>query len=270
MDSNTTTYTKTFSIDLERANYHLKCKKRKMKRIIVVVVLWLLLFIYFITPLSKVNLKINGNVYYSKEDLISMGYINEDNLWWLLEEKNAIKVLESYEYIDNVKIKKSIFGTKMEIKEVFPVGTISDKYVLNNGLLVEKQDYPNNYKIDKITKLDLIEENDLQYLINKYEKVPLDVRKDIFKLEIIRDSNDYRFVKLHGNNDKVGYFIIKVDLVFLDIKFKGNKYGKIIEEISKYNVKYNQDKPCLVAYHDVDEETFQIIEGDSFKEESYE
>jgi len=268
MDSNTTTYTKTFSIDLERANYHLKCKKRKMKRIIVVIVIWSLLLLYFITPLSKINLSISGNVYYSKNELISMGYINKNNLWWLFDSDDAIKVLESYEYIDNVKIKKSFFGTKMEIEEIYPVANVGEKYILNNGEIINKEVYPNNEKITNITSFDLIEENDLVYLSNKYSRVNLSIREDINKIEIIRDSNNYGYVKLYGYNDKTGYFIIKVDLVYLDTKFKENKYDKIIEEISKNNVKYGKDKPCLVAYHNIDEETFQIV--DSFEEESYE
>jgi hypothetical protein len=90
MDSNTTTYTKTFSIDLERTNYHRNLKLKRRKRLITVVVIWLVIFIYMITPLSRVNLKIIGNVYYSKDELISMGYINENRLWWLFDENKAI------------------------------------------------------------------------------------------------------------------------------------------------------------------------------------
>lgn len=267
MDSNTTTYTKTFSIDLERANYHLKCKKRKIKRLIIVLIMWLLIFVYFITPLSKVNLKVVGNVYYSKDDLISLGHINKNNLWWLFDSRNSIKVLESYEYIEDVKIEKSFFGTKMTVKEIFPVGSIDDDYILNNGNVIDKESYPNNHKINKITNLSLINQEDMGYLINKYSKVNVSIRSDIEKLEILRDSNNYGYVKLYGNNDKTGYFVIKVDLVYLDTKFNGNKYNQIIEEISKNNVKYEENEPCFVAYHGVDEETFQIV--DSFKEESY-
>ena len=265
MEGTTTTYTKTFSIDLERANYHLKCKKRKMKRILVVAIMWLLILVYFITPLSKVNLKVSGNVYYSKKDLIEMGYINENSLWWLFDSDDSIKVLESYEYINNVEIKKSFFGTKMIIDEIYPVGQIANNYVFNNGEVKPIDEYSNNSKIEIITSFDNIDNVDLNYLSSKYSRVGLDVRNKINKIEVVSDSNDYKFVKLYGFDNEIGYFVIKVDLVFLDTKFKGNKYSKIIEEISENNVKYSEDSPCYVAYHLEDEEIFQIVDG--FKEE---
>ena len=80
MDNSTTAYTKTFSIDLERANYHLKMKKRKQKRILIVVIFWMIVIAYFLAPLSKINLKVSGNIFYSKEELINMGYIKENRL----------------------------------------------------------------------------------------------------------------------------------------------------------------------------------------------
>ena len=93
MDNSTAAYTKTFSIDLERNNYHLKMKKRKKTRIITVIVVWMLLFVYLLTPLSRVNLSVSGNVYYSKEELVKIGNINENRLWWLYDQKDSIKSL---------------------------------------------------------------------------------------------------------------------------------------------------------------------------------
>ena len=261
MESTTTAYTKTFSIDLERANYHLKLKKRKRKRILVVLTIWILIFIYFITPLSKVNLKISGNVYYSDYELVKKGYINENNLWWLFNDDNAKKVLESYEYINNVEIKKSFFGTKMIVDEIYPVLKIEDKYVFNNGLVRDIEDYPNNDKISFITSFENVNDEDLNYLSAKYSRVDLKVRNKINRLEIVNDSNNYKFAKLFGYEEKIGFFVIKVDLVYLDAKFKENKYSKIIDEVSKNNVKYSEDIPCFVAYHLENEETFQIVEG---------
>lgn len=265
MESTTTAYTKTFSIDLERANYHLKLKKRKRKRILIVLIIWILIFIYFITPLSKVNLKVSGNVYYSKDELVSMGYINENRLWWLLDADNAIRVLESYDYIDNIEIKKSFFGTKMTVSEIYPVGIYDNKYLLNNGDLVIREDYDNHSKIENITSLDLVEESELEYLSNKYSRVYLSVRNKINEIEIVKDSNNYKYVKLHCYDNRIGYFIVKVDLVYLDTKFNQNKYDKIIGEISKNNVEYSREDPCLVAYHYINEEEFRIVEN--FEEE---
>ena len=265
MDSNTTAYTKTFSIDLERANYHRKYKLKKRKRLLVVLLLWLLIFIYFITPLSKVNLRINGNVYYTKEELVNLGYINENRLWWLLDEKKVIKVLEAHEFINNVEIKKSFFGTKMKIEEIYPIGVYNNKYLLNNETIIEKNDYVFNNKITSITDFSSIDSSDLPSIAVKYSRVDLAIRDDFYKIELISDSYGYKYVKLYGSREDIGYFVIKVDLVYLDNKFKGNKYDKIIEEIRENNVKYSEDKPCLVAYHDMDENKFTLV--DEFKEE---
>ncbi len=265
MDSNTTTYTKTFSIDLERTNYHLKLKKRRIKRIFVIVILWIMIILYFVTPLSKVNLKVTGNVYYSQEELRKMSYINKNDFWWLVDEKKVIKVLESYEYISHVEVKKGITGIKMNITEIYPIGVKNNKYILNNSAVIDKSDYPLNDKITNLTNFDSIDNDDLNQVINKYNEVNLEIREKINKLEIVKDANDYSYIKLYGNDERVGYFVIKCDLVYLNTKFNENKYYKIIEEISKKDVKYSEDKPCLVAYHYLNEEEFHIV--DAFEEE---
>lgn len=261
MESTTTAYTKTFSIDLERANYHLKLKKRKRKRILVVLIMWSLMFVYMITPLSRVNLKVNGNVYYTKEELVDIGYINENSLWWLFNSNNAKKVLESYDYIESVEIKKSFFGTKMKISEIYPLGVYIDKYLLNNGSLVVKEDYDNHSKINKITNLETTSESDLEYLATKYSRVDISIRDKVNKMSVVRNSEGYRYAKLSFYDEMVGHFIVKVDLVYLDTKFNENKYEKILGEISKNNVKYSEDNPCYVAYHLPSEENFQIVDG---------
>ena len=264
MDSNTTTYTKTFSIDLERTNYHRNLKLKRRKRLIVVLIIWLIIFVYMITPLSRVNLKVSGNVYYTKDELVDMGYINENRLWWLFDENKAIKTLESDHYIENVEIHKSLFGTKMNVKEIYPVGLKNNKYVMSNGDLIDREAYSNHSKITNIASFDNIDEVDIDNLVNKYSKIDLEIRNDFYKVEIV-ESNEYKYVKLYGNKDNIGFFVIKADLVYLDIKFKGNKYDKIIEEISKNNVKYSEDNPCFVAYHLEKETDFRLVDG--FEEE---
>lgn len=258
MDNNT--YTKTFSINTERINYHHKCRQRKIKRLIVVLLVWLIILIYFVTPFSKINIKINGNVYYSKEEIMNMAYINKNGYWWLLDKEKAIKVLESYEYINNVEITKSPFGTKVEIDEIYPIGIKNNKYILDNGNFIDVNEYPNNSKITSITSFNNINDEDVKEVVNKYSKVPLEIRKYFYNVDIVGDSNDYKYVKLYGYDENIGYFIIKVDLVYLDNKFKENKYALIVEQISKNNVKYSEDKPCLVAYHYPDEREFHLVE----------
>lgn len=265
MDSNTTTYTKTFSIDLERTNYHRKQRHRKRKRIIIVLIVWLVLFVYMFTPLSRVNLSVSGNVYYTKKDLVKMGHIPEKRLWWLFDEDDAIKVLESYEFINDVKIKKSLFGTKMIIDEIYPVGVKNDKYVMNDNTLINKENYSVSDKVLELASFDNVSEEDISALVNKYSKISLSIREDFYKVEIVKGTEDYSYVKLYGNRDDVGYFVIKADLVYLDNKFKGNKYSKIIGKISENNVKYSGDEPCLVAYHEMEENKFTIV--DEFEEE---
>jgi len=260
MGYNTDTYTKTFSIDLERANYHLKCKKRRRKRILIVAIVWAIVFVYFFTPISKVNLKVSGNVYYKKNDLMKMAYIDKNEYWWLLDTKSAKKVLDSYDYIYGVEFKRSFLGVTLKINEVYPVGVKNDKYVMSDKRIIEKDKYDSNDKVGEITNLNSINEEDLDYLVSKYSAVKLSVREHFGELEIVKDSNSYSYVKLHGYDDRMGYFIIKVDLVYLNTKFNGNKYDKIIEEISKNNVKYEKEEPALVAYHYLNEEQFQLVE----------
>lgn len=265
MESNTTAYTKTFSIDIQRANYHRKCRERKIKRLIIVLAIWLVIFVYMITPLSRVNLSIKGNVYYGKEELVDMGYINENRLWWLLDEDKVIKVLESYDYINNVEIKKSLFGTKMVIEEMYPVGVKNGQYVMNDGTLINKENYVHNSKIVNLASFENVGDINLGDVALKYSKVNIDIRDDFYDVELVITSNEYKYVKLYGYKENIGYFVIKTDLVYLDTKFKENKYSKIIEEVEENNVKYSKENPCFVAYHYVDEEEFHIVSD--FEEE---
>lgn len=265
MDSNTETYTKTFSIDLERTNYHLKCKNRRKKRIIVIVIIWVLFFAYFFSPLSKINLKVKGNVYYTKDELMNMAHLNKNNHWWLVDAKKADKVLESYEFIDSVSITKSILGVTININEIYPVAIKNDKYVMSNKAVIEREEYDLNGKINSLANVDAVSNEDIDYLITKYRDVKLEIRNNFNKIEVVRYSSDYAYVNLFGYDNTIGYFVIQTDLVFLNTKFNEDKYDKIVKEVSKNNVKYEEGEPVLVAYNYLDEEEFHLV--DSFKEE---
>ena len=130
MEHHTETYTKTFSIDVERANYHHKCKVRRRKRILVVALVWVLVFVYIFSPFSKVNLKVTGNVYYTRKELMEMTYMDKNDYWWLFNIKNARRALESYSYIDRAVFSKSFFGIELKIDEVYPVAIKDNKYII--------------------------------------------------------------------------------------------------------------------------------------------
>lgn len=268
MGSNTETYTKTFSIDLERANYHYKCKKRKKKRLFIVLCIWAIVFTYLFTPLSRVNLKVEGNIYYDEHELLSLSHIDKNDYWWLVDTKKAKKVLEINDFISSVSFSKSFFGTKLIIEEIYPVGIKNNKYVLSNSNLIEKEDYMLNSKITSLTDLNNVGDADLSNFINQYKNISLDVRNHFNKVEIVKadigDNEFYNYVKLFGNDNRIGNYVIKVDMVYLNTKFNGNKYDKIMEEISKNNVKY-EEEPALIAYHHMNEEEFELVEN--FEEE---
>lgn len=260
------TNTKTYSIDTERANYHSKLRKRKLKRIFIVIIIWMLVFVYAFTPISKVNLKVEGNVYYTKEEIMNIAYINKNDYWWLVDTKKAKKVLESFDNIEYVNFKKSPLGITVKLHEVYPLAIKNDKYVMNNNDIINIDEYSFNSKVGNLISFDKIGSEDLEYLVKKYKNISLTIRSHFSDIEIISNKdNSYKFVKIHGYDDKIGYFIMKLDLVFLNTKLTTNKYNKIIGEISKNNVEYKEDKPVLIAYHQLDEEAFEIV--DVFKEE---
>lgn len=260
------TSTRTYSIDTERANYHDKLKKRKLKRILTVVLIWLLVFVYIFTPISKVNLKIEGNVYYTKEEIMNITYIDKNDYWWLVDTKKAKKVLETFDNIEYVTFKKSPFGIAVKLHEVYPLAVKDNKYVMNNNSIINIDEYMFNSKVENLISFDNIKDDDLEYLVKKYKNISLNVRNRFNNIEIINNNdNTYKFVKIYGYDEKIGHFIMKLDLVYLNIKLTDNKYDKIIGEISKNNIKYEENKPVLIAYHQLDEEAFEIV--DVFKEE---
>lgn len=264
-DENNTS-TKTYSIDTERANYHSKLKKRKLKRIVIIVIIWALVFVYAVSPISKVNLKIEGNVYYTKEEIMKITYINKNDYWWLVDTKKAKKVLESFDNIEYVNFKKSPLGITVKLHEIYPLAIKNNKYVMSNNDIINFEEYAFNSKIENLINFDNIKDEDQEYLVKKYKNINLTIRKHFNDIEIISNNdNTYKFVKIHGYDEKIGYFIMKLDLVFLNTKLTNKKYNKIIGEISKNNVKYEEETPVLVAYHQLDEEAFEIV--DVFEEE---
>ena len=265
MENENLSYTKSFSIDLERKRYHDECKRRRKKRIIRVLILWAIIIIYFLSAFSKVNLKVKGNVYYTKDELVKIGYIDEDNLWWLFNSNDAKKVLETYEYIDSVTFNKSFLGVTLTINEIFPVGIKNNKYLMNNKTLVEKEAYVFSSKINSLTNFDKVENDYIDRVVNKYSGINLNIRNQFTSIEVVEDSNEYAYVKLFGYDSEVGYFVIKVDLVYLNIKFNGTKYQDIINMIKKENKNYTKDDPALVAYHYINENEYHVVS--SFEEE---
>lgn len=263
-DSNT--QTKSFLIDQERKKYHNKMKKRKVFRFSVVVFVWIILLTYFFMPFSRVkNLQVNGNVFVSEEEIKNIMNLDSKMLIVLVDESKAVDRLNMHPYINNIKVKKSLFKMSVEVKENYPVGYVGDKLLLSNNTLINESEYE---YIEKIVSLPIIsgeitEEIRLK-LISKILKIDKSISSNINSIEIIKkgaEESYYYVCNIGIKDEKIGYMMLKVELNKLDYKFALKEYNFIVSYVQKNDIIYTEINPVYIRYDLLSDFEFLIVEN---------
>lgn len=256
MQSQTNSYTKSFSIDQERENYHNKMKKRKLSRLSVVVFIWILVITYFILPFSKIgDYQINGNVFIDEEEIRTILHIDSKMLIFLFDKSNGEELLNANSYIKTVNIKKKFFKMIIEIEEIYPVAQFDDKLLLNNKILMNKDDYLYQEKLNSIPFLNGdIDDTSQPVLYSNLAKVDTDVLLKMKNIQVIKkgvEESNYYICDIEFFDEKIGYMMIRVDLSKLDFKFRLKYYNFIINHIEKEKedaIMYPENDPVYVRY----------------------
>lgn len=163
-----------------------KHKINKVALIVIILFVYLVLsFGYYLWQLPIKNIYINGNKYLSDATIIeTAGIKNYPSLMRVSRRKIKKKLLKN-EYIDSVKVKKSVSGkitiTVNESKPLFYDKTIN-KVVLLNKKIVD-----NDLSIQLPTLINSVPSDIYNQLIEKFNEVNYDIVLQISEIEYSPD-----------------------------------------------------------------------------------
>lgn len=120
-------------------------QSRKKRNFIIKVVsfflTFVLIFIYFLLPISKVsNSTIEGNIFYTKDDVLTIAGLSEKQSLYLISKDKIKKNLINSPLIEDQSVKVNITpgGLKIEYEELVPVLEYDNLKYLSNGTLLDE------------------------------------------------------------------------------------------------------------------------------------
>ncbi len=263
---NTINYTKTFSIDLKRKKYHDNIKKNRIIRLCLVLIVWALIAVFLLTPLSKVkSINAEGNVYIEDEYILNNVNIDKNIPFFLLDYKKIKTDLEDDEFISKVSISNKFNVLTIKINEIYPVAEIESEYLLSNGSLIKKNDYPYNDLVNHVPSLN----SDLSTNL----RVELGSKLSMINIEILNKMEDinlfskgiegkiYYLCDIEFYDEKVGYFILRMDLPYLNNKLEKNNYDFITNEIENQGIISSKENPLKIRYDLISINEFIIVDS---------
>lgn len=227
-------------------------RKNFLIRLLTIIVLWSILIAYFLLPFSKVeSIKIKGNVFLSKNQVLEMANINGKQFKIDVNNKKVEKKLNSYYCIEKTTSKISLFSSSLTIKEIYPIGKNENRILWSNGsFTVEKLDekiYGKIPLIEATINASFVEDFSLLNAkwgeIVKNNKMTLIAEKDY----PLTDKNTYSFSFLENILDKDITITIVVDKNSIAKKLNLETYEQIVLEI-KENPSYMENEKVLIGY----------------------
>lgn len=119
-------------------------KKKKTNLIVKIIsacLTFCLIVVYCLLPVSKVsNSKINGNIFYTSDEILSIAGINKKQSLYLISKEKITKNLVSSPLIDDrsVKVKITPLGLSIDFEEIVPVLKYQDSQYLSDGSLLDQ------------------------------------------------------------------------------------------------------------------------------------
>lgn len=163
-----------------------KPKINKVALIVLILFVYLFFsFAYYLWQLPIKNIYIHGNKYLSDATIIETAGIKDYPSLMRTSRKKVKKKLLKNEYIDDVKIKKSITGKiTINVKESKPL--FYDK-TLNKIVLLNKKTVDNDLSIQLPTLINSVPSENYNKLIEKFNEVDYDVILQISEIEYSPD-----------------------------------------------------------------------------------
>ena len=205
----------------KKVKVKVKKKKIKLKKILMFfsfILAILIVFTYIINIPIK-NIYILGNNILIDKEIIKIS--NLDDYPPLLKTYflNIKQKLEKNDYIENVEIKRNIFGKiYIKIKEYNPVCIYNDKLILSSKKAVE-----NDYKINYVPYVISDIESLYDKAIEKFSLIDKDILIKISHIEYVpNDVDKERFIFYMVDDNYVYITLSKIEKI--------NKYNLIVKE----------------------------------------
>ena len=200
-----------------------KPKINKVALIVIILFVYLFFsFIYYLWQLPIKNIYIKGNKYLTDATIIeTAGIKNYPSLMRTSRGKVKKKLLKN-EYIDEVKIKKNIFGKiTITVKESKPL--FYDK-TINKIVLLNKSSVDNDLSIQLPTLINSVPNDIYNQLIEKFNDVDYDIILQISEIEYSPDIINEKVIDpnrfLLRMNDGNSAYINPVNIKKLNDYFK--------------------------------------------------
>ena len=205
-----------------------KEKKSKAKRIIlfIIIILILSIIIRCLLSINTKNIVILNNNYYSDEDIIEAGKLENYPKFILLNKSKVKKNISSLDLIKDVKIKKK-WGYILEI-------TISEDKLLY--YIRSKEEYmASNYKTYKLnnvngvpTLLNFVPESVEKDFVKRFSRIDNSIITLISEIEYSKTEYDEkRFLLYMSDGNEVYVTVSKLDVL--------NKYVDIVKKLNNKN-----------------------------------
>lgn len=229
-----------------------------ISRIVFFVLITATLLTYFLSPLGKVKIDdLQGNYYYSKEEITALIDMNNKHMLSIDEDEIANK-LDQNPRLKNVQVKWTPFHLNVKLNEIVPlVKTETGEAVLSNGVLYDEYLLKNPTYDLSLDGLHLPEAifkftNDT-YVIRFLENLKLLAKQDFANVDYIDITYD------ESEGSKVLYFGIYYKLV-------NDTYLRIRSPLSVMKKLYQEDVLKKVISSDYGELKFNEEKNISYQD----
>ena len=206
----------------KKVKVKVKKKKLKIKNLLIttIILILLLLTAIDITRLPVKNIYIEGNDILSDKEIIALADLTDYPPYINTYFSNIKHKLLKNDYIQNVKIKRTISRKiYIEIEEHKPIGIYKEKLILSSTKVVDNQ-----YNIDYVPYIINDIDNIYDKFVTKFNKVDKDILLKISHIEYAPNEVDKeRFILYMTDSNYVYITLSKLDKI--------NKYNSIVQEL---------------------------------------
>lgn len=221
--------------------------KRKVVKSSIFVIICICLGLYFISDISKVkSLKVIGNDYLSDENVLKAADLSYESRYMLKPAFYLKFKLKRNDFIEDVKIDKTLSGSiTIEVTEKKVIGYMDkgDKQLvlLQDNTFLEVDEMIKNSLI-KFPYIHGFSEKQLTSLTNAFEKVDkkyISRISEMYPYETSYDKNMVQLIMQDGNKvlTSMGGIKLMVNYDYVLENLKGNHVCLYIDEVNKTMIK---------------------------------
>ena len=198
-------------------------------RLFIVVLIFILMGGYLLSPLSSLKMmSLEGNIYFSKSDILSLIHHDEDDSLYSVNEKLAVDLLNEHPLIENAEIVLTPFSFNVIISECAPVAKYQDVIYHTEGTSFSEEEFENEIINEYLTKHNIFFS---EYLSSPSE---VSVEYNAELLKFVAFSNKYEPMVHYLDIDKnektfIFYYRLSDNAPYIRVNF--NKSSDITSDV---------------------------------------